>query len=137
MPVGHAIAVQSPNAAPGQTIVIAGMNGNVSFGNLTGGVQTGTGLAFSENEVLRSYSPFILGRCQGIGSFNDSTPRITGFGTARLSGLIPPGSVGTLKFNTGGGVGVLITPNNSSGWSGIRNLTYTRTSNATLVVPVF
>jgi hypothetical protein len=137
MPSGHAIAVQSPSAAPGQTIVIAGMNGNVSFGNLTGGVQTGTGLAFSENEVLRSYSPFILGRCQGIGALSDSTPRITGFGTARLSGLIPTGSVGTLKFNTGGGVGVLITPNNSSGWSGIRNLTYTRTSNATLVVPVF
>ncbi|MBL8206900.1 MAG: hypothetical protein JNM09_21890 [Blastocatellia bacterium] len=74
---------------------------------------------------------------KGIGYLNDTTPRIIWFGTARLSGLIPPGSAGTLKFNTHGGVGVLITPNNSSGWPGIRNLTYTRTSNATLVVPLF
>jgi hypothetical protein len=137
MPLGHAIAVQSPNAAPGQTIAIAGMNGNLSFGNVTGGTQIGTGLAFSETEVVRSYSAFILGRCQGIGRINNSTPTISGFGTLRLSGLIPPGSVGTLKFNTGGGVGVLITPSNSSGWSGIRSLTYTRTGNATLIVPVF
>ncbi len=137
MPTGHAIAVQSPNAAPGQTIAIAGMNGNLSLSNVTGGTQTGSGLAFSENEVLRSYSPFILGKCQGIGPINNSTPSISGFGTLRLSGLIPPGSIGTLKFNTGGGVGILITPSNNSGWSGIRSLTYTRTSNATLVVPVF
>jgi hypothetical protein len=95
MPSGHTIAVQSPAAAPGQAIVVAGTNGNVSFG--------------------------------------DATPRITGFGTARLSGVIPPGSVGPLKFNTGSGAGVLITPSNSSGWSGIHSLTSTRTSKAFLL----
>lgn len=137
MPTGHAVSVQSPNAAPGQTIAIAGMNGSITFGSVTGGVQTGIGQAFSSNEVFRSYSPFIFGGCQGIAQLTNSAPAISGFGTLRLSGLIPPGDIGTLKFNTAGGVGVIITPGNASGWSGVRSLTCIRTSSVTLDIPVF
>ncbi|MBS1811124.1 MAG: hypothetical protein JST84_23375 [Acidobacteria bacterium] len=137
MPTGVGVSVQNPNVAPGQTIVLAGLNGSISDGNVIGGAQVGTGAAYSANEVFRSFSAFILGTCQGITTITNSTPRIAGFGTSGLSGLIAPGTAGILKFNTAGGAGLLITPRNNAGWSGLRQLTYTRTSNVTLKVPVF
>ncbi len=137
MPTGFAVSVQRPNDAPGQTIVLAGMNGSINEGNLTGGSQLGTGAAYSANEVFRSFSAFIFGGCQGIATITNSSPRIAGFSTSGLSGLITPGTAGILRLNTAGGAGILITPRNNAGWSGIRGLTCTRTSSVVLKVPVF
>ena len=137
MPTGFSVTVQNPTVAPGQTIVLAGLNGSITDGALTGGAQFGTGAAYSANEVFRSFSAFIRGGCQGIATITNTTPRISGFGTSGLGGLITPGTAGVLRFNTVGSAGILITPRNNSGWSGIRGLTCTRTSSVTLKVPVF
>lgn len=137
MPTGYAVSVQNPTSAPGQTIILAGLNGNLNDVNLTGGAQLGTGGAYSANETFRSYSAFIQGTCFGKATITNSQPRIAGFSTAGLGGLITPGSVGVLRFNTVGSAGLLITPRNNSGWSGIRGLVITRTSAVTLTVPVF
>lgn len=137
MPSGFAVALQSPNSAPGQMIVMAGMNGNLIDSTLTGATQVGTGVAYSADEALRSFTTLIRGGCQSLTLLTNSNPRLVGTSGLGLSGLITPGTVGILKFSTAGGVGILITPKNNSGWSGIRNLTCTRTSNVTLTVPSF
>lgn len=137
MPTGFAVAIQSPATAQGQTIVMAGMNGSVITGSIIGAAQTSTGAAYNEDEVFRSYSSFIRGGCQATGTLSNLIPRISGFGALGLSGLIQPGTVGLLKFSTAGGTGILITPSNNAGWSGIRGLTCTRVGSVTLSVPVF
>jgi hypothetical protein len=137
MPVGFAVAIQSPTTAPGQTIVMAGLNGTVTHGSLTGAAQVGSGGAYNEDEIFRSYSSFIRGGCQATGTISNVVPRISGFGTLGMSGLIKPGTVGILKYLTTGGIGILITPSNNAGWSGIRGLTCTRVGSVTLSVPVF
>jgi hypothetical protein len=137
MPSSFAAAIQSPNAAPNQTIVMAGMNGNLNTSTVTGASQIGTGGAYNANEVFRSFVSLIRGGCQSLTALTNSNPRIVGVSGSGLSGLIPAGTVGTLRFSTEGGVGLLITPRNNAGWSGIRNLTYTRTSSVTLIVPSF
>lgn len=137
MPTGFAVSLQSPNTAPGQMIVLAGMNGSVIDGTLTGATQVGTGAANSANEVFRSFTGLIRGGCQSLTTLTNSTPRLVGTNGLGLSGLITPGSVGTLKFSTAGGAGLLITPRNNAGWSGIRSLTCTRASAVTMKVPSY
>ena len=137
MPTGFVVPVQSPNVAPGQTIVMAGMNGNLIDSSLTGANQIGSGQAFSENEVFRSFSALIRGGCQSITLLTNTSPRIVFVNGQGLSGLIAPGAVGLLKFTTEGGAGVLITPKNNTGWAGIRNLAWTRTSSVKLTIPSY
>lgn len=137
MPTTFAATVQNPNVAPGQTIVMAGLNGNLNTGTLTGAAQLGTGGVYNANEAFRSFTNFILGACHSVTTITNSNPRIIGVSGSGLSGLIYPGSAGVLLFNTAGGAGIIITPRNNAGWSGIRGLTYTRTSSVTLRVPAF
>jgi hypothetical protein len=137
MPTSFAVPVQSPNVAPGQTIVLAGMSGSLIDSSLTGATQIGVGQAFSENESYRSFTVLIRGGCQSLTLLTNSNPRIVGTNGQGLSGLIAPGSVGLLKFSTAGGVGVLITPKNNAGWAGIRNLAATRTGNVKLTIPSY
>lgn len=135
MPTGFAASVQNPTTAPGQTIILAGLNGNVDDASQLGGAQSGTAGAYSANETFRSFSAFLLGTCFGKATITNSQPRVSGFSTLGIGGLITPGSVGVIRFNTVGSAGILITPRNNSGWSGIRSLTCTRTSAVTLIVP--
>ena len=137
MPTSFAVSLQSPNTAPGQTIVLAGLNGSIIDGTLIGAAQVGTGAAYSANEALRSFTALIRGGCQSLTTLTNSNPRLVGTNGLGLSGLITPGTVGVLKFSTAGGVGILITPRNNAGWSGIRGLTCTRTSAVTLRIPSF
>lgn len=137
MPTGFAVSIQNPIVAPGQTIVLAGMNGNINQSNITGGAQVGTGGAYNANEAFRSFTSFIRGSCQGLATITNSAPRIVGVGTGGIGAFITAGSAGVLRFNTVGGAGILITPRNNAGWSGIRGIPYTRTSSVTLIVPVF
>ncbi len=137
MPTSFAVSLQSPNTAPGQTIVLAGMNGSLINGTLTGATQVGTGVAYNQNEALRSFTALIRGGCQSLTTLTNSNPRLVGTSGLGLSGLITPGTVGVLRFSTAGGAGLLITPRNNAGWSGIRGLTCTRTSTVVLTVPVF
>ena len=137
MPTSFAVALQSPAIAIGQTIVLAGMNGSLIDSTLIGATQIGTGQAIDGNEAFRSFTGLIRGGCQSLTLLNNINPRLVGTNGLGLSGLITPGTVGLLKFSTAGGGGILITPRNSAGWSGIRGLTCTRTSAVTLKLPSF
>ncbi len=137
MPTSFAVSLQSPNTAPGQMIVLAGMNGSIIDGTLIGATQVGTGAAYNANEAFRSFTGLIRGGCQSLTTLTNLNPRLVGTSGLGLSGLITPGTVGVLRFSTAGGAGLLITPRNNAGWSGIRGLTCTRTSNVTMKVPAF
>lgn len=137
MPSQFAVAIQAPSSAPGQTVVLAGMSGNINGGTVTGASQSGTGGAYNADEAFRSFTGLFVGGCMSVTLLSNSNPRLVGTNGFGLSGLIYPGSLGTLRFSIGGGVGLLITPRNSSGWHGIRNLPFTRTTSVTLVVPSF
>ncbi len=137
MPTSFAVPVQSPNIAPGQTIVLAGMNGSLVDSNLTGATQIGVGQAYNENEVVRSFTALIRGGCHSLTLLTNSSPRIVGVNGQGLSGLIAPGTVSLLKFTTAGGAGILITPKNNAGWWGIRNLASTRTSPVKMTIPSY
>lgn len=132
MPTSFAAEIQSPNDAPGQTIVMAGLKGNIFNGTIRGATST-VGLACNQNESCGSFQTLLAGNCLAIATIGGAIPRVP-FG---INNLIPTGAVGTLKFNTEGSAGILITPRNNKGWSGIRTLTYTRTSSVSLVVPSF
>ncbi len=137
MPTSFAVAIQSPNTAPGQMIVLAGLNGSIIDGTLIGAGQVGTGVVYNANEVLRSFTNLIRTGCQSLTTLTNSNPRLVGTNGLGLSGFVTPGMVGVIKFSTAGGVGLLITPRNNAGWSGIRGLTCTRTSAVTLRIPSF
>ncbi len=129
MPTSFAAEIQNPNEAPGQTIVMAGMKGSISDSNITGAANTTTGQGCNEDEVCRSFSKFLFGKCHSVTTITPNYPNMPFGGPA---GLIKPGQVGTLKFSTAGGVGLIITPRNNNGWSGIRSLSYTRTNSVKL-----
>ncbi len=135
MPRMFGAELQNPNLAPGQTIIVAGMVGDVSTGDITGAGANGVGLLFNANEEVRSFSNFIKGTCHSISTFTTTLPRVTVPGG--INAFINAGSVGIMKFPTAGGVGILITPRNNAGWSGIRTLSYLTTTNAKLFVPAF
>jgi hypothetical protein len=51
--------------------------------------------------------------------------------------LIPSGRTGTLKWNSGGSVGLILTPKQGTNkWTGIRTLHKTAVSAGALVIPV-
>lgn len=124
--------IQSPLDAAGQKIVTAGLNGNLTTGQLSGAGQVGTGLVINGNETpLGSFVSFLSGACQAQALISGSNPRVPG----GMSKLIPIGQVGTVQLNVGGAVGLLMTPRTAK-WSGIRALHKTRLTGATLIIPV-
>lgn len=137
LPNAFAVQIQSPVSVPGQTIVLASLQGN---GDALGGAmdpvgQFGTGYVFDANEKPYSFTGFLRAGCHSITPITATSPRIP-FG---MSKAIKPGTVGMMKFITRtGAVGLLFTPDSSTGWMGIRTLHKISTTTATtMTVPIF
>ncbi len=140
-PTQHVAEIQSPNDSTGQKIIVAGLRGTVG-GTINGAGQEGIGVAFNDGEKPGSYSsPFGIG-CQRSFTIDTKTPRVPG-GLGSQAGinnnaLIPSGRTGTLKWNTSGSVGLILTPKlGTNKWSGIRTLHKTlSTKENTLTIPI-
>lgn len=140
-PTQHVAEIQSPNDSTGQKIIVAGLRGTVG-GTINGAGQEGIGVAFNDGEKPGSYSsPFGSG-CQRSFTIDTKTPRVPG-GLGSQPGinnnaLIPSGRTGTLKWNTSGSVGLILTPKlGTNKWSGIRTLHKTlSTKENTLTIPI-
>lgn len=132
VPKQFAVEIQSPVDVAGQQIVTASLNGDLTASSLSGAAQVGTGQAFNEKEVFGSFSAFVTGGCQARGIISTTSPRVpNGLGT-----LIKTGQAGSLKFNVGGAVGLIMTPRTAA-WKGIRTLHKTQATATTLTIPVF
>ncbi len=132
VPKQFAVEIQSPIDAPGQQIVTAGLSGNLVTSQLSGAAQVGIGQAYNEKEVFASFSSWLTGACQARATISTTSPRVpNGLGI-----LIKAGQAGSLKFNVGGGVGLLLTPRTAP-WRGIRTLHKTQTTATTLTIPIF
>lgn len=133
-PTRFAFSFQSPVDAPGQRIVTASLNGNLSDSSLNGAGQAGIGAVYNGNErPFGSFAGFHLGSCQAISVIGLSVPRVP-FG---LSKLIPSGQIGTMTLATGPAVGLFMTPTGNNKWSGIRGLHKNRVNTASLAIPLF
>ncbi len=133
MPNQFAVEIQSPRDVIGQKIVTVGMNGDITRNTLSGAAQLGIGVAYNGNEKpFGSFSGFLNGICQASATITGVSPRVP----FTMAGIIPSGQVGTIKLNIGGGVGLLLTPQNSKKWSGIRGLHKTGTTFTTITIPV-
>ena len=135
--------IQSPNDSVGQRIISASLNGNVNTGSVSGANQSGIGVAYNDGEKPGSYANPFGGSCLRSFIINPTTPRVPG-GLGSIVGvnnnaLIPSGRTGTLKWNTTGSVGLILTPRvGTNKFSGIRTLHKTGvvTTN-TLIIPIF
>ncbi len=134
--------IQSPNDSVGQRIIVAGLNGTVGT-SLSGAAQSGVGVAYNDGEKAGSFSSPFAGTCLRSFIINPTTPRVPG-GLGSIVGvnnnaLIPSGRTGTLKWNTTGSVGLILTPRQGTNkWSGIRTLHKTSVlPTASLVIPIF
>ena len=133
MPNQFAVEIQSPRDVVGQKIVTVGMSGDITRNTLTGAAQLGIGVAYNGNEKpFGSFSGFLNGICQATGTITGISPRVP----FTIAGIIPSGQVGTIKLNIGGGVGLLLTPQSSKKWSGIRGLHKTGMTFTTITIPV-
>jgi hypothetical protein len=133
LPTSFVAQIQSPVSVPGQTIVLASLQGDGGVMNPTG--QFGTGYIFDANERPYSFTGFLRASCHSITPITATAPRVP-FG---MSKAIKPGTVGLIKFSTRvGSVGLLFTPDNASGFFGIRTLhKYATSASTTLTIPVF
>lgn len=136
--------IQSPNDSVGQRIIMASLKGTIGGDPLTGANQTGVGVAYNDGEKAGSYTnPFGSG-CLRSFTITPTIPRVPGgLGSIPLvnnPALIPSGRTGTLRWNTTGSVGLILTPRTGTNkWSGIRTLhkTSVLTTAASLVIPIF
>lgn len=131
VPTGFSVPIQNPIDAPGQTIVLAGLSGSVTYATVTGVTQLGYGQIINKDGLSRSFPAFLTGSCWGK-SILKNTLLPNG-----VSNFIASGTTGRMQFSTVAAVGLLITPKNAAGWSGIRPLDYTRTKSVTLTVPSY
>ncbi|HEX4946191.1 MAG TPA: endonuclease/exonuclease/phosphatase family protein [Blastocatellia bacterium] len=132
VPSQLAAEIQSPVDAVGQRIVTAGLSGDLTRVVMRGAAQVGVGIAVNGSErPFGSFSAFLLGNCQSLATISISNPRVpNGMGQT-----IPTGQTGTIRFNVGGAVGLLMTPRTAS-YKGIRTLHKTALTTATLTMPV-
>ena len=138
--------IQSPNDSVGQRIISAGLNGGLSASGaftLNGAQQVGIGVAYNDGEKAGSFSSPFAGSCLRSFIINPTTPRVPG-GLGSITGvnnnaLIPSGRTGTIKFNTAGSVGLILTPRQGTNkWTGIRTLHKTSVlPTASLTIPIF
>jgi hypothetical protein len=142
LPNQHVAEIQSPNDSVGQRIIVAGLNGSLISGG-TDASQAGIGVAYNDGEKPGSYSSPFSGKCVASTIITPTSPRVPG-GLGSIAGvnnnaLIPAGRTGTLKWNTNGTVGLILTPKaGANKWSGIRTLHKTGVrTNGSLVIPVF
>ncbi len=128
-----AIEIQSPRDVVGQKVVTVGLNGDLNEAQLKGAGQVGAGVAYNANEnPFGSFVGFLTGTCQAISTITTTNPRVP----LTMGGLVPSGQAGTLKLNIGSGVGLLLTPQNATKWSGIRGLHKTSTTFSTITIPL-
>jgi len=145
VPNQFAVEIQAPANAPNQTVVHAGLAGDISGGAaLTGAAQVGTGLVWRGDEKQGSFVRWLSGGCQTFGVVRVDNPRVPG----TLGVFIPAGQIGVLRYDTGPSVGLLLTPFQFTAalpsgvvagtWGGIRTLHKTRVQVTTsLTIPVF
>ena len=132
VPKQFAVEIQSPLDAAGQQVITAGLSGDLTTSQITGAAQVGTGQAYNEKEVFGSFGSWLTGMCQAKGTISTASPRVPN----GLGNLIKTGQAGSLKFNVGGAVGLLLTPRTAT-WKGIRGLHKTQTTATTLTIPIF
>ncbi len=124
--------IQSPIDAAGQQVVTAGLSGDLTTSSLSDAAQVGTGQAYNEKEVFGSFNGWLMGTCQAKGTISTASPRVPN----GLGNLIKTGRAGSLKFNVGAAVGLLLTPRTAT-WKGIRSLHKTQAVATTLTIPIF
>ncbi len=133
VPKQFAVEIQSPFNAAGQQVVTAGLSGNLVSSSLSGAAQVGTGLIYNGNEKpFGSFSAWLTGTCQAKGTILTNSPRVPN----GMAVMVPSGQTGTMKFNVGAAVGLLLTPRTAT-WKGIRTLHKTQTVATTLTIPIF
>ncbi len=133
VPNQFAVEVQSPRDVVGQKVVTVGMSGDLNEAQLTGAGQLSAGLAYNANEnPFGSFVGFLTGNCQASAIITPTNPRLP----FTMGGIVPSGQAGTLKFKIGSGVGLLLTPQNATKWSGIRGLHKTSTTFTTITIPL-
>lgn len=134
VPDQFGIEIQSPVDAPGQRIVTVGLLGDLTTSQLSGAAQIGVGTIFNGNEKPSgSFSNLLAGNCQAITTLSTSNPRVPG----GMTTMVPSSQVGTLRFNVGASVGLLLTPRGGvKGWHGIRALHKTHTTFSTIAIPL-
>ncbi len=133
-PNQFAAEIQSPNDAAGQRIVTVGLSGDLTTMSVKGAGQLGIGQLYNGNEKpFGSFSKFLTDGCRAEATIKTDAPRVP----LGLGVLIPSGQVGTLKWNSGPSVGLIMTPKTAK-WSGIRTLHKTCFAGITqLKLPVF
>ena len=132
VPNQFAVEVQSPLNAVGQRVVTVGLSGDLTTSRLTGAAQVGTGLVYNGNEKpFGSFSAWLSGNCQANATISTSSPRVPN----GMAVMVPNGQVGTLKFNVGAAVGLILTPRTAT-WKGIRALHKTGLTTTTITIPV-
>ncbi len=133
VPNQFAVEIQSSLDAAGQKIVTVGLSGDLTTSRLSGAAQVGTGQVFNGNEKpFGSFSAWLQESCQASALISTTSPRVPN----GLASMIPAGQVGTLKFNVGAAVGLLLTPRTAT-WKGIRTLHKTQTVATMLTIPIF
>lgn len=132
VPKQFTVEIQSPVDAVGQQIITAGLSGDLTTAQISGAAQINSGLAFNEKEAFASFSSWLVGTCQARGVVATNSPRIPN----GMVNLIKAGQAGTLRFNVGAAVGLLLTPRTAT-WRGIRALHKTQTVATTLTIPIF
>jgi hypothetical protein len=134
--------IKSPLDVPGQQLVVASVAGDLAGGRLAPLAQNGVGYLTNADEKVLSFSGFLPAGCLLRATVTESSPRAPG----GVAALLPRGYYGTVKFavraadtsvSGAGGVGLVITPVNASGYHSIRTLHKMRDTGATLRVPVF
>lgn len=132
-PDQFAAEIQSPNDAVGQRIVTVGLSGSLMDMSVKGAGQVGIGQLYNGNEKpFGSFSKFLADGCRSEAIITTTFPRVP----LGLGVLIPSGQIGTLKWNSGPSVGLIMTPKTAK-WSGIRTLHKTRQTATRLTIPVF
>lgn len=139
VPNAFAVDFQNPNLVPGQFVTVASLSGAVELpGGSLDSAASGTGQLFKCEDGVRSarsFSSFLLGNCLAQGAITTTWPINTPSGFYPLASATKPDVGLTLYFGVKAGVGLLITPRNSRGWSGIRPLHATSYTNASLRIP--
>ncbi len=140
MPYRFAVEFQRTTSAPGQTIVLASMDGLVTTSEILPITQESIGRVSGcdlHGNVITggSFTGFFSGTCQVFKTLTQNAPNV--LGATGIDAYAVAGS-GLMTFGlVEGAVGLMITPKNTSGWSGIRQLHCTATQNAILQVPVY
>ncbi|MBS1810185.1 MAG: hypothetical protein JST84_18635 [Acidobacteria bacterium] len=138
-PTDLSVEVQSPMDKANQKLVVAPVAGDLTYTTdenllFTAAAHYGTGQVFNEQEKGASYSNLLVGTCLRTGIISDTHPRVP----FTMGNLIRSGQMGSLKFRVTAGVGLLMTPRDSSNtWTGIRSLHKTATRKAIIQIPVF